>query len=115
MLDILSQDEKRIGDLIVNDPTYCSSDQGYDPQPYMATLMQYLDRGDFSPAEMERTLTQLTAQCLRDVKWTLLNEAKEAADAADALAAYEEAASPYPRADDYRTEDRRDRARGFAA
>ncbi|MFX3547670.1 hypothetical protein V8918_02770 [Ralstonia mannitolilytica] len=87
----LSQDEKRIGDLIVNDPTYCSSDQGYDPQPYMALLMQYLRRGDFSPVEMERTLNQLTAQCLRDVNWTLANEAKEAADAADALIAEDEA------------------------
>ncbi|RIJ84979.1 hypothetical protein RSP822_18080 [Ralstonia solanacearum] len=90
MIDILTQDEKRIGDLIVNDPTYCSSDQGYDPQPYMATLMQYLRRGDFSPAEMERTLNQLTAQCLRDVNWTLTNEAKEEIDAADALIAEEE-------------------------
>lgn len=90
MIDILSKDEKRIGDLIINDPTYCSSDQGYDPQPYMAALMQYMGRGDFSPAEMERTLNQLTAQCLRDVKQTLLNETKEAADAADALIAEEE-------------------------
>jgi len=98
----LTQDEKRIGDLIVNDPTYCSSDQGYDPQPYMATLMQYLDRGDFSPAEMERTMNQLTAQCLRDVKWTLTNEAKEADDAADALIAEDEA------------RDRRERALGMS-
>ncbi|CAJ0701718.1 hypothetical protein LMG19089_02909 [Ralstonia edaphis] len=90
-MDILSQDEKRICDLIVNDPTYCSSGQGYDPQPYMALLMQYLRRGDFSPVEMERTLNQLTAQCLRDVNWTLTNEAKEDADAADTLIAEDEA------------------------
>lgn len=89
-MDILSQDEKRIGDLIVNDPTYCSSDQGYDPQPYMAAVMQFLRRGEFTDVERGRLVDTLTAQCLRDVNWTLSNEQAENADAADALIAEEE-------------------------
>ncbi|MFX3545061.1 hypothetical protein [Ralstonia mannitolilytica] len=58
-MDILSQDEKRIGDLIINDPTYCSSDQGYDPQPYMAAVMEFLRRGEFSAVERERLVDRL--------------------------------------------------------
>jgi len=90
MIDILSQDEKRIGDLIVNDPTYCSSDQGYDPQPYMAAVMEFLRRGEFTDVERGRLVDRLTAQCLRDVNWTLKNEAEVEVDAADALIAEEE-------------------------
>lgn len=87
----LTADEKRICAQIVNDPTYCSSDQGYDARDFMAPLAEYLNRGDFSPAEMERTLSQLTNQVLRDIRWTLAREATEGAKAADVLQAHEEA------------------------
>lgn len=77
-------------DLRVQRPLRAITDQGYDPQPYMAAVMEFLRRGEFSAVERERLVDRLTAQCLRDVNWTLTNEAKEADDAADALIAEEE-------------------------